>query len=56
MLLAGTELSITEVGAQVGYLSASHFTKAFRLATGTTPREFRKGLISSNDNDARRRQ
>lgn len=49
-LLADTDLSVTEVGAQVGYLSASHFTKAFRLATGATPREFRKGLI------ARRRQ
>jgi len=47
-LLADTELSVTEVGAQVGYLSASHFTKAFRLATGTTPREFRKGLIASH--------
>jgi AraC-like DNA-binding protein len=45
-LLAATELSITEVGAQVGYLSASHFTKAFRIATGATPREFRKGLIA----------
>jgi AraC family transcriptional regulator len=57
LLLADTELSVTEVGAQVGYLSASHFTKAFRLATGTTPREFRKGLISGNSNDgARRRQ
>ena len=47
-LLAGTDLSVTEVGAQVGYLSASHFTKAFRLATGTTPREFRKGLIAKH--------
>lgn len=56
LLLADTELSVTEVGAQVGYLSASHFTKAFRLATGTTPREFRKGLISSNNNDAARRR
>lgn len=56
LLLAGTELSITEVGAQVGYLSASHFTKAFRLATGTTPREFRKGLISRNNDGAMRRQ
>ena len=46
LLLADTELSVTEVGAQVGYLSASHFTKAFRLATGATPREFRKGLIA----------
>ena len=56
LLLADTEMSVTEVGAQVGYLSASHFTKAFRLATGTTPREFRKGLISRNDDGAMRRQ
>jgi AraC family transcriptional regulator len=54
LLLADTELSITEVGAQVGYLSASHFTKAFRIATGTTPREFRKGLISQRDGAMRR--
>ena len=46
LLLAETDMSITEVGSRVGYLSASHFTKAFRLATGTTPREFRKALIS----------
>ena len=45
LLLAETDLSITEIGARVGYLSASHFTKAFRLATGTTPREFRKALV-----------
>jgi len=54
LLLAETELSVTEVGAQVGYLSASHFTKAFRLATGTTPREFRKGLVSQQDGAMRR--
>ncbi|HEU4715187.1 MAG TPA: helix-turn-helix domain-containing protein [Pyrinomonadaceae bacterium] len=54
LLLADTELSVTEVGAQVGYLSASHFTKAFRLATGTTPREFRKALISQPDGAMRR--
>jgi AraC-like DNA-binding protein len=48
LLLADTELSVTEIGARVGYLSGSHFTKAFRLATGTTPREFRKGLVSHN--------
>src|SRR2546423_5413928 len=45
LLLAETDLSVTEVGAHVGYLSGSHFTKAFRLATGATPREFRKSLI-----------
>jgi AraC-like DNA-binding protein len=54
LLLADTELSVTEIGAQVGYLSASHFTKAFRFATGTTPREFRKGLISQTDGAMRR--
>jgi len=56
LLLAETELSVTEVGARVGYLSASHFTKAFRLATGTTPREFRKSIISSNNSSAIERQ
>jgi AraC family transcriptional regulator len=56
LLLAETELSVTEVGARVGYLSASHFTKAFRLATGTTPREFRKALISGNHTSAIERQ
>ncbi|MEN3327872.1 MAG: AraC family transcriptional regulator [Acidobacteriota bacterium] len=56
LLLAETELSVTQIGARVGYLSASHFTKAFRLATGTTPREFRKALISSNHSSAIERQ
>jgi AraC-like DNA-binding protein len=51
LLLAETELSVTEIGARVGYLSASHFTKAFRLATGTTPREFRKALIPTSANE-----
>ena len=46
LLLAETDLSVTEVGARVGYLSGSHFTKAFRFATGATPREFRKGLVA----------
>ncbi|HEX5884541.1 MAG TPA: helix-turn-helix domain-containing protein, partial [Pyrinomonadaceae bacterium] len=56
LLLAETELSVTEIGARVGYLSASHFTKAFRIATGTTPREFRKALISGNNSSANQRQ
>ena len=56
LLLAETELSVTEIGSRVGYLSASHFTKAFRLATGTTPREFRKALISANNTSANERQ
>jgi AraC-like DNA-binding protein len=48
LLLAETDLSVTEIGARVGYLSGSHFTKAFRLATGATPREFRKSVVSRN--------
>ena len=48
LLLAETDISVTEIGARVGYLSGSHFTKAFRIATGATPREFRKGLVSGN--------
>ena len=40
-LLAETDLSITEVGARVGYNSQSHFTKIFRAATGLTPNTFR---------------
>jgi len=48
LLLAETDLSVTEIGARVGYMSGSHFTKAFRLATGATPREFRKSLVSRN--------
>ena len=52
MLLAETDLSVTEIGARVGYLSGSHFTKAFRIATGATPREFRKGLISATTRTA----
>ncbi len=56
LLLAETDLSVTQVGARVGYLSGSHFTKAFRIATGATPREFRKGLVSQSKDGASRRQ
>ena len=56
LLLAETDLSVTEIGARVGYLSGSHFTKAFRIATGATPREFRKALVSHSKDGAIRRQ
>lgn len=56
LLLAETDLSVTEIGARVGYLSGSHFTKAFRVATGATPREFRKALVSQSKDGAIRRQ
>jgi AraC-like DNA-binding protein len=56
LLLAETDLSVTEIGARVGYLSGSHFTKAFRTATGATPSEFRQGLVSRNNDGAMHRQ
>jgi AraC family transcriptional regulator len=40
-LLAETDRSIVEIGAEVGYPSQSHFTKVFREATGLTPKAFR---------------
>jgi AraC family transcriptional regulator len=45
-LLATTDLSIIEVSARVGYTSPSHFAKAFRQATGLSPRAFRAAIIS----------
>lgn len=45
VLLADTDLSITEIASRVGYSSSSHFTKAFRTATGLTPRAFRAALV-----------
>ncbi len=45
MLLAETDLSVTEIGARVGYSSSSHFAKAFRQAAGLSPRAFRNALI-----------
>lgn len=45
LLIAETDLSITEISARVGYASPSHFTKSFRQATGLAPRAFRKALV-----------
>ncbi len=46
LLLANSDLPITQIALQAGYGSASHFTKAFRQATGLSPREFRASVIS----------
>lgn len=42
LLLTTTSLSVSEVALEVGYMSLSHFAKAFRMRFGHTPREFRK--------------
>jgi AraC-like DNA-binding protein len=44
-MLAETDLSITEIAAQIGYASQSHFSKVFREATGMTPRAFRLAIM-----------
>jgi len=37
VLLSESDLSVTEIATRVGYTSSSHFTKAFRDATGLSP-------------------
>ena len=41
-LLRDTNLSITDIAQQVGYLNNSHFAVAFHRATGVTPRQYRR--------------
>ncbi|TWT49376.1 Exoenzyme S synthesis regulatory protein ExsA [Rubripirellula amarantea] len=41
-LLTQTEMSIVDIGAEVGFFDQSHFTKRFRRVTGLTPRGYRK--------------
>lgn len=41
-LLATTDLSVTDIAFQSGFLSISRFNDAFRRACGCSPREYRK--------------
>lgn len=41
VLLAKLDLSIAEIGQEVGFQSQSHFTKVFRNWTATTPKAYR---------------
>ncbi|MGW5364148.1 cupin domain-containing protein [Actinopolymorpha pittospori] len=43
-LLTETDLPVAAVAADVGYNSDSAFSRAFRLATGSTPARFRRSL------------
>lgn len=40
-LLEKTELSVTDIGLEVGYQELSNFSKAFRKVMGTTPTQYR---------------
>ena len=48
VLLTETDITIVEIGAQVGYGTQSHFTKVFREATGLAPRAFREAARKTN--------
>jgi AraC family transcriptional regulator len=41
------ELSMAEISLSTGYADQSHFTRAFRRATGMTPAAFRRQLMSA---------
>ncbi|OED84740.1 AraC family transcriptional regulator [Vibrio splendidus ZF-90] len=41
-LLKQSDLSITQVGAKMGYSDSSHFTRAFKRQMNMTPRQYRK--------------
>jgi AraC family transcriptional activator of mtrCDE len=41
-LLTGTDRTVADVAAEVGYHSESAFSRAFRLASGSTPARFRR--------------
>ena len=41
-LLLQTELSVSQVGETVGFVSSSHFSHIFRKMGGCTPSEFRR--------------
>jgi AraC family transcriptional regulator len=41
-LLRETKRSIIDIGLEVGYTSASHFSQAFRKETGQTPQDYRQ--------------
>lgn len=44
LIMAG-EKSMLEIALETGFCSQSHFNKAFRTATGTTPVQYRKHLL-----------
>ena len=43
-LLAGTPLSIGVIAFKVGFISASHFARVFRQATGGAPGDYRRAF------------
>jgi AraC family transcriptional regulator, exoenzyme S synthesis regulatory protein ExsA len=45
-LIERTAKNVTEIGFEVGFEDASHFTKAFKIQFGVLPKEARMGVLS----------
>jgi AraC family transcriptional regulator len=45
ILLAGSTLSVTEIGEELGFGETSAFSNAFRRLTGWTPSEYRRNIV-----------
>lgn len=45
LMLAGEEVSITEIALELGYRDIAHFTRAFRRWTGLSPRAYRNTAL-----------
>jgi len=46
-MLRNTDLSITEIALEVGFNDSNYFTRCFRRSMEQTPKEYRKGSLSS---------
>ena len=46
VLLRDTEMSISEIGAAVGFVSSAHFSHVFKKITGCTPTAYRENQKS----------
>ena len=46
-LLAETDLSVSEAGAAVGYVSSAHFSHLFKKMTGVAPSDWREPADNS---------
>lgn len=45
-LLAGDQLTVKEIAAELGFHSANHFSAAFKKVYGDSPRKWRKQVVS----------
>jgi AraC-like DNA-binding protein len=54
-MLLQTDLPTSYIAAQAGFCDRGHFTRAFRDATGMTPRELRAAISARSRHERSRR-